>query len=98
VGFQVIFGTFFMSILGIKRTRHPATEAIDAADMGEAVPGEPVTARKPAADAEATTAGTGAAGATAGADGAGTAGADSASAGNADGAGAAAKQPARRSS
>jgi hypothetical protein len=98
VGFQVIFGTFFMSILGIKRTRHPATEAIDAADMGEAVPGEPVTARKPAADAETTTAGTGAAGATADADGAGTAGADSASAGNADGAGAAAKQPARRSS
>jgi hypothetical protein len=31
VGCQLIFGSFFMSILGIKRTRHPATGAAEAA-------------------------------------------------------------------
>jgi hypothetical protein len=39
VSCQVIFGTFFMSILGIRRTRHPAAEALaDDEDGGTGVP------------------------------------------------------------
>jgi hypothetical protein len=37
VSCQVIFGTFFMSILGIRRTRHPEAEAL--ADDGNRAPG-----------------------------------------------------------
>ena len=45
VGCQLIFGSFFMSILGIKRTRHPATEAIDLDELD--APAAPAAAAAP---------------------------------------------------
>ncbi len=38
VSCQVIFGTFFLSILGIRRMRHPAMGALETDERGRAVP------------------------------------------------------------
>jgi hypothetical protein len=58
VGCQLIFGSFFMSILGITRTLHPATNAVEAFDAGEpdddtASPSAPAPAAKRRAAAKA---------------------------------------------
>jgi hypothetical protein len=60
VGCQLIFGSFFMSILGIKRQLHPATNAVEAFDEDEpdedvVTPPAPAarTAKPPAAPAKA---------------------------------------------
>jgi hypothetical protein len=41
VSFQIFLGTFFLSILGIRHTRHPAIGALETAeDEREAAPGK----------------------------------------------------------
>jgi hypothetical protein len=50
VSCQVIFGTFFMSILGIRRTRHPEAEALADDDRAPAPsPRKAVSAQRPGA-------------------------------------------------
>src|SRR6516225_6259460 len=55
VSCQVVLGTFFLSILGIKHTRHPVTASSgpvqDGAVQDGAVPGEPVNHREQSAAA-----------------------------------------------
>ena len=55
VSCQVVLGTFFLSILGIKHTRHPVTASSgpvqDGAVQDGAVPGEPVSHREQSAAA-----------------------------------------------
>jgi len=50
VSCQVVLGTFFLSILGIKHTRHPVTAAA-APVVGSTVPGESVNHREQSAAA-----------------------------------------------
>jgi len=50
VSCQVVLGTFFLSILGIKHTRHPVTAAA-AAVVGSTVPGKSVNHREQSAAA-----------------------------------------------
>jgi hypothetical protein len=57
VSCQVIFGTFFLSILGIRRTRHPAMGTLEADEASRAVPPagqHPAVAATPAEQAAAT--------------------------------------------
>ncbi len=52
LSWQTVLGTFFLSILGIRRTRHPAMESPENDEQGRLAAGHPVTGMpgRPAAD------------------------------------------------